>query len=92
MSGPRAGGARRQRWDRQHPRYLKPLKWIGTGVAGAILIALNIGAVGIGFVLFTVSPSLSTYAGWAHREMSLVVLQGVFLVIDVVGVYNWLVV
>ena len=27
----------------------------GTDVAGAILIALNIGAVGIGFVLFTVS-------------------------------------
>ncbi len=42
---------------RQHQRYLKPLKCIGTGtgVAGAILIALNIGAVGIGFVLFTVS-------------------------------------
>ena len=48
--------------------------------------------IGIGFVLFTVSSSLWTYAGWAHREMSLVVLQGVFLVIDVVGVYNWLVV
>ncbi len=79
---------------RRHHRYLTPLKWIGTGtgVAGAILIALNIAAVGIGFVLFTVSSSLWTYAGWAHREMSLVVLQGVFLVIDVVGVYNWLVV
>ena len=79
---------------RRHHRYLTPLKWVGTGtgVAGAILIALNIGAVGIGFVLFTISSSLWTYAGWAHREMSLVVLQGVFLVIDVVGVYNWLVV
>ena len=42
---------------RQHQRYLKPLKCIGTGtdVAGASRIALNIGAVGIGFVLFTVS-------------------------------------
>lgn len=79
---------------RRHHRYLTPLRWIGTGTgfAGAILIALNIGAVGIGFVLFTISSSLWTYAGWAHREMSLVVLQGVFLVIDVVGVYNWLVV
>ena len=78
----------------RHQHYLKPLKWIGTGTggAGAILIALNIGAVGIGFVLFTVSSSLWAFAGWAHREMSLVVLQGVFLVIDVVGVYNWLVV
>ncbi len=40
-----------------HQRYLKPLKCIGTGtdVAGASRIALNIGAVGIGFVLFTVS-------------------------------------
>ncbi len=79
---------------RQHQRYLKPLKCIGTGtgVAGAILIALNIGAVGIGFVLFTVSWSLWAFAGWMHREMSLVVLQGVFLVIDVVGVYNCLLV
>ncbi len=41
---------------RQHQRYLKPLKCngTGTGVAGAILIALNIGAVGIGFVLLAV--------------------------------------
>ena len=63
---------------RRHHRYLTPLKWIGTGigVAGAILIALNIGAIGIGFVLFSISSSLWTYAGWAHREMSLVVLQG----------------
>ena len=57
-----------------------------------MLIALNIGAVGFGFEPFTVSSSLWAFAGWVHREASLVVLQGVFLVIDVVGVYNWLVV
>ncbi len=62
------------------------------GRCRAILIALNIGAVGIGFVLFTVSYSLWAFAGWMQREMSLVVLQRVFLVIDVVGVYNCLLV
>ncbi len=54
---------------RQHQGYLKPLKCIGTGagVAGAILIALNIGDVGTGYVLFMVSYPL----GISNNEVRL---------------------
>lgn len=82
------------RWHAKGDRWLTPVKWVGTatGIAGALLIALNIGHVGIGFVLFAVSSALWAVAGWVHREMSLVVLQGVFLIIDLVGIWNWLLV
>lgn len=67
-------------------------KWIGTaaGVAGAILIALNLGLVVYGFGLFLVSSILWTAVGWRQREPSLVVLQGAFTVINVVGIARWL--
>jgi hypothetical protein len=79
---------------RRNIRYLTPVKWIGTatGIAGALLVALNIGAVGLGFVLFAISSSLWAFAGWVHREMSIFLLQAVFLIIDAVGIYNWLVI
>ena len=78
-------------WENKGTWWLGHAKWLGTiaGVVGAMLIALNIGQVGMGFILFTVSSTLWLIAGWMHREMSLVVLQGVFLVIDIVGIYNW---
>jgi hypothetical protein len=55
-----------------------------------LLIALNIGAVGVGFVFFAISSALWALAGWVHRENSLIVLQVVFLGIDLVGIWNWL--
>ena len=76
---------------RHEPMLLKPAKWIGTatGVAGAVLIALNIGAVTAGFVLFLVSSVLWSTVGWVHREPSLVVLQGAFTLINLLGIYRW---
>ncbi len=73
--------------------WLTAIKWIGTatGVAGALLIALDVGAVGWGFVLFAVSSALWALAGWVQREPSLVTLQVVFLAIDAVGVWSWLI-
>lgn len=70
------------------PPLLQATKWIGTaaGIAGAILIALNIGFVHYGFVLFLISSVLWTAAAAAQREPALLVLQGVFAIIDVVGV------
>lgn len=66
-------------------------KWIGTltGVAGALIIALNLGMVVLGFALFLVSSVLWTAAGWLQREPSLVVLQGTFTIINVVGIWRW---
>ena len=66
-------------------------KWTGTvaGVAGATLVALNLGVVGYGFVLFLLSSLLWTGVGLVQREPSLVVLQGAFTAIDLLGIYRW---
>lgn len=79
-------------WVAHQEKVLTVLKWIGTatGIIGALIVALNIDAVGIGFIFFAVSSATWTYAGWMHREMSLFVLQVVFLCIDLLGIYNWL--
>lgn len=71
---------------------LSAAKWIGTaaGVAGATLIALNLGVVVHGFGLFLVSSLLWTAAGWMQREPSLTVLQAAFTVINVMGIARWL--
>lgn len=71
---------------------LSAAKWIGTaaGVSGAVLIALNLGMAVYGFGLFLVSSLLWALAGWMQRETSLVVLQGAFTIINIVGVARWL--
>ena len=70
---------------------LRAAKWIGAvaGVAGALLVALNLGVVGYGFVLFLLSSLLWTGVGLAQREPSLVVLQGAFTAINLLGIYRW---
>jgi hypothetical protein len=74
------------------PAVLTAAKWIGTaaGVSGAIMIALNLGLVIYGFGLFLISSLLWTVIGWLQREMSLLVLQGTFTVINMIGIYRWL--
>lgn len=73
------------------PAWLRPGKWIGTGagIAGAVLIALNLGFAAYGFGLFLISSLLWTAVGWVHREPSLTVLQSAFTVINVIGIYRW---
>jgi hypothetical protein len=67
-------------------------KWVGTfaGIAGAALIALNIGFVGYGFVLFLISSLLWSAVALVQRDASLFVLQGAFVLVDVVGVARWI--
>ena len=76
------------------PRMLTFLKWTGTltGVTGALILALNLPFSGWGWVLFATSALTWTIAGIAMRELSLVLLQGGFLVVDLLGIYRWLVV
>lgn len=71
---------------------LRAAKWIGTGagVSGAMLISLNLGVVGYGFALFLISSLLWTGVGIVQREPSLVVLQGAFTAINVLGIYRWM--
>ena len=71
--------------------WLSVAKWFGTvcGVAGAIIIALNLGVVAYGFAFFLVSSVLWGAVGLIQREPSLVVLQSVFTVVDVLGLWRW---
>jgi nicotinamide riboside transporter PnuC len=71
---------------------LRFAKWIGTaaGVAGALVVALNLGVTAYGFMLFLISSVLWGGAGWVQRDASLVVLQGTFTAINIVGIYRWL--
>ncbi len=69
------------------------LKWLGTatGIAGGTVIALNLPFSGWGFVLFLISSVSWTIAGLRMRENSLVVLQGAFTAINLLGIYRWLI-
>ncbi len=81
---------------RHSTKSLTSAKWLGTatGIAGALLIALNVGGtiVGIGFVFFAVSAAAWVVAGWRTGEPSLVAIHGVFLAINLLGIWRWLVV
>ena len=59
------------------------------GVAGAVLIVLNLGVLAYGFSLFLVSSLLWNWVGWRHREASLVLLQSAFTVINFLCFYRW---
>ena len=79
---------------RRRPSDTIPLlaaKWLGTaaGVAGAAIVALNLGVAVHAFGLFLISSLLWTTVGWSQRAMSLVVLQAAFTVINLVGIYRW---
>lgn len=69
------------------------LKWIGTagGVTGAILLALNIDVSGWGFVAFLVGSGGWMAAGLIQRETSLWLLNLVFTITNVIGIYRWLI-
>jgi drug/metabolite transporter (DMT)-like permease len=74
--------------------WLGPAKWIGTlaGIAGASLVALNLDVSGYGFLLFLASSLLWCAAGVAQRDDSLILLQATFVIINIIGIYRWLVV
>ena len=74
--------------------WLGPAKWIGTlaGIAGAVLVALNTEVSGYGFLLFLASSFLWCAAGVAQRDDSLILLQATFVIINIIGIYRWLVV
>lgn len=70
------------------------IKWIGTttGVLGALVLALNIPLSGWGWALFLASSLAWTFAGAVMKDMSLVILQFAFVVVDTIGIWRWLIV
>ncbi len=86
-----AGDGRRS--ARHECGWLALARWIGTGagVSGAAIIALDLGVVVYGFGLFLVSSLLWSAIGWVQREPSLMLLQTAFTVINVMGIYRWMI-
>ncbi len=70
------------------------VKWVGTatGVLGALILALNIPLSGWGWALFLISSLSWTFAGVVMKDMSLAILQFAFVVVDMIGVWRWLIV
>ncbi len=59
------------------------------GVAGAVLVSLNIPQSKYGFVLFLISSILLGIVSWQRKMQYLLTMQIVFLGINVVGVFRW---
>lgn len=73
---------------------LDALQWAGcaSGVAGALLLALNTRHSGWGFVLFLISNGFWTAFGIQTNAPGLVTTQIIFTGTSVLGIYRWLVV
>jgi nicotinamide riboside transporter PnuC len=59
------------------------------GVAGAVLVSLNIPQSKYGFVLFLISSILLGVVSWQRGMQYLLTMQMVFLGINIVGVVRW---
>ena len=66
--------------------------WVGSifGIAGALILALNLPASGFGYLFFLVSSAAWTYSSVKMKSTSLFMMQSVFTVINVIGVVRWL--
>jgi nicotinamide riboside transporter PnuC len=59
------------------------------GVAGAVLVSLNIPQSKYGFVLFLISSILLGVVSWQRNMQYLLTMQMVFLGINAVGIFRW---
>lgn len=70
------------------------LEWAatGSGVVAAIIVSLNLGATktGWGFVIFTFSSVCWIATAVMQGEMALTVQNAVLFVINVIGIYRYL--
>jgi hypothetical protein len=64
------------------------IKWIGTiaSVIGAFLVANKIPF--IGYLFFTIGSACWMYMGIKSKDSSLIVLNGVFLFANILGIIN----
>ena len=59
------------------------------GVAGAVLVSLNIPQSKYRFMLFLISSILLGIVSWQRKMQYLLTMQMVFLGINIVGVVRW---
>lgn len=75
--------------------FVETVRWCATltGIIAAVMVSLNLGAriTGWGFVIFTASSIAWIYAGYLDDTPSLVTQNIVLTIINIVGVYRWLI-
>ena len=74
------------------PPWVRAIRWTAalTGIAGGILLALRIPWSGWGFVLFAISSIAWIASGAVMRVRSLVAVNTVLLLTNLIGIYRWL--
>lgn len=72
---------------------LDALQWAGcaTGVAGALLLALNTKSSGWGFVFFLISNGFWIAFGIQTNAPGLITTQIIFTATSLLGIYRWFV-
>ncbi len=75
------------------PGWLRAIRWTAalTGIAGGILLAIKIPWSGWGFALFALSSAAWITAGLVMRVKSLVTVNSVLLLTNLLGIYRWLI-
>lgn len=68
------------------------LKWFGsiTGIIGAIMLALNNEYSMYGYVFFILSSFSLTYSFYCDKIASMIINQGIYLLINILGAFQWL--
>lgn len=71
----------------------RTLEWSGavTGIAGAVLLALNVPYSGIGFVFFLMSNVFLIAYGCLRQASGIITMQVFFSLTSLLGIYRWLV-
>ena len=71
----------------------KMAAWVGTvfGVLGAMLVALKgLDLQDFGYICFTVGSVFSLYNAIKMRDNSQIILWGVFLIINIIGIISYI--
>src|SRR3712207_5633553 len=68
------------------------LKWFGTatGIAGALIVAANVGVSPYGFIALIISSITWIVSGFMMRDLSIVSMYLVFTGINFFGLIRWL--
>jgi len=67
------------------------LKWFGsiTGIFGALLLSLNNELSMYGYVFMLLSSITLTISFFNDRIISMILQQGIFLIINFIGITQW---
>jgi uncharacterized oligopeptide transporter (OPT) family protein len=73
-------------------RPYRPLRWFAavTGLVAGVMVASNTVITGWGFVVFTISSIAWILTGWLLPDRSLLTLNSDLLLVNLLGIYRWL--